>query len=117
MSDKELITQIVQNDQAAFEVLFRKYFKPLCLYVQPLLSSFDQSEEAVQQTFIKIWEKRQTIRIETNPAAYLKRCVYNEALMLKRGQRNYEELQGDNVDDKIHPLTPSGWRFCSTLAS
>ena len=98
MSDKELISQIAQYVQAAFEVLFRKYFKSLCLYVQPLLSSFDQSEEAVQQTFIKIWEKRHAIRVETNPAAYLKRCVYNEALMLKRGQRNYEELQGDDAD-------------------
>lgn len=92
MTEKEILKRLSDNEHNALEYLFKKYFKSLFLHIQPILVSHDNCQEAIQNTFIKLWEKRSTLGVRENLLAYLKRMAINEALMLKRAQKNHSNL-------------------------
>lgn len=54
-----LIRAFKNGDQKAFEKLFERYHKKLYAYLMRLLDSKEDAEEIVQESFIKIWEKRE----------------------------------------------------------
>lgn len=70
----------MKNDQTAFDELFRKYYTPLCRFARLILKDDALSEEAVQETFIKFWEGRKSIRIERAFASFIYSSVRNNAL-------------------------------------
>ena len=69
-----------EGNETAFEMLFKTYYQPLCQYAYSFLSDKDEAEEVVQSTFITVWEKRKSIRIETSLKSYLYRSVRNGCL-------------------------------------
>lgn len=68
------------NTERGFETLFRELFKPLYRYAFGLLEEEMQSEEVVQDVFLKLWQQREQITIETNINAYLYRSVHNQCM-------------------------------------
>lgn len=70
----------MKNDQTAFDELFRKYYTPLCRFARLILKDEALAEEAVQETFIKLWENRKSIRIERAFASFIYSSVRNRAL-------------------------------------
>ncbi len=54
-----LIRAFKKGDQKAFEKLFNQYHKKLYAYLMRLLGSKEDAEEIVQESFIKIWERRE----------------------------------------------------------
>ena len=58
-SNIELILSFKKGDEKAFEILFQKYHKKLYAFLYKLLNSKEDAEEIVQNTFIKIWERRE----------------------------------------------------------
>lgn len=75
------------DKEKEFEEVFRTYFAELHRYAFKILSDSDTAEEAVQQVFLKLWEKDPQQDIHTSVRSYLYRAVYNESLnLLKREQ-------------------------------
>lgn len=67
--------------------MFRELYQPLCRYAYSFVSDHEEAEEIVQASFIGIWEKRQTIDIDTSLKAYLYRVVRNASLnVIKHGK-------------------------------
>src|SRR6201996_2402310 len=66
--------------ETAFETVYKSCFKGLHSYAQSILEDYEQAEEMVQQVFLKLWERRERIEINTSVEAYLYRSVYNESL-------------------------------------
>ena len=78
--DETLIDDIRIGNEAVFEAVFRQYYAPLCRYAQPILSDADEAEEVVQNVFLTIWERRESLLITTSVKAYLYRSVHNRSL-------------------------------------
>lgn len=91
MTEKEILKRLSVSEHSALELLFEKYFNKLITHVRPILISHDSCQEAIQNTFIKLWEKRVQLDIQTNLYAYLKKMAFHEALMLKRGQKTHSD--------------------------
>ncbi|WP_166664832.1 RNA polymerase sigma-70 factor [Pedobacter metabolipauper] len=64
----------------AFELLFKSHYKALHAYASLMLRDEDASEEIVQNMFLKFWEKRDLLNIQTSLKAYLYKCVHNDSL-------------------------------------
>ena len=80
-TDEIEIMQALQNgDEKAMESLFRTYYQRLCNYANTLLNDQDESEESVQQVFVTLWEKRQSMEITSSLQSYLFRSVRNTCL-------------------------------------
>ena len=68
------------GDEKAFSMLFKFWYAPLCLFATGIVKNPETAEEVVQSTFVKIWENRGTIKINTSVKNYLFTAVRNRCL-------------------------------------
>lgn len=67
-----LCKRISQNsDQQAFKELYLAYFNRLYKFAFSILHSSEFAEEAVNDVFLNIWQKRQTLKSIQNLTSYL----------------------------------------------
>jgi RNA polymerase sigma-70 factor (ECF subfamily) len=78
--DKELYLKLKEGDEGAFQILFRKYYSAMCHFANQFLNDRELAEEIVQDMFVKIWEKRAVLNIETSVKHYFFRSVRNHCL-------------------------------------
>lgn len=78
--DKELFIKLKEGDEQAFKVLFTKYYSSMCNFANQFLNDPVQAEETVQELFVRIWEKRASLNIETSVKHYFFRSVRNQCL-------------------------------------
>ncbi|MDW7694550.1 RNA polymerase sigma-70 factor [Flammeovirgaceae bacterium SG7u.111] len=93
-SDEFLIERIKGGEKQALETLFDRYFEVLCDFSYQFLKSKDLSEEAVSDVFIKVWENKHQISIQSGVKAYLYRAARNQSLnyLKKEGADLYTDL-------------------------
>ncbi|MDO9614094.1 MAG: sigma-70 family RNA polymerase sigma factor, partial [Bacteroidota bacterium] len=78
--EKELYQRLKEGDERAFNDLFRKYYSSMCHFARQFLNDSEMAEETVQDMFVRIWEKRESLNIETSVKHYLFRSVRNHCL-------------------------------------
>jgi RNA polymerase sigma-70 factor, ECF subfamily len=69
--------KIQSGDIATFEKVFREYYEYLCFQAYKILRDRDEAEEIVQDTFVKIWNKRHDIQINLSLKGYLAQTIRN----------------------------------------
>src|SRR5882672_8163149 len=88
-------------------MLFKTYYKPLCNYAYSFLNDKDEAEEVVQAAFIGVWDKRQSIEIQTSTKSYLYRMVRNACLnvikhvKVKQQHAKYEMAGGEPTHEGV----------------
>ncbi len=75
------------NDINSFEHVYTTYFTGLHRYVNSMINDEMESEEIVQNVFIKLWERKDTLDIQLSLKAYLYKSVYNESLNWLKHQK------------------------------
>ena len=98
--DDTLFRQIREGDRKAFKILFDTWYAPLCHYASHFLNDDDQAEEVVQELFVKLWEKKKELFIETSLKHYLFRSVRNQCLNLIR-QNKVRKLHALKLRDAL----------------
>lgn len=78
--DKELYRKLKEGDEHAFKALFQKFYSAMCHFATQLLQDSEMAEETVQDLFVRIWEKRESLTIETSVKHYLFKSVRNQCL-------------------------------------
>jgi RNA polymerase sigma-70 factor, ECF subfamily len=68
-SDAELISRAADGDRGAFEVLYRRYSRPVFGLALRRLGDRGRAEDAVQETFASIWRAARSYRPERGPGA------------------------------------------------
>jgi len=63
-----------------FEQIYISYFHYLCVYAQKIVGHKETAENIVQDFFMKFWQIRDTIQIETSLKAYFLSSVRNNCL-------------------------------------
>jgi DNA-directed RNA polymerase specialized sigma24 family protein len=56
--EKNLLQQIAQGDERAFTTLFYAYLTNLQPYIMKLTRSAEDTEEVIQETFMRLWMGR-----------------------------------------------------------
>ncbi|WP_182953748.1 RNA polymerase sigma-70 factor [Pedobacter gandavensis] len=80
-----ILKKIAEGDERSFAELFHWYAKPLAEFVFKLTDSIDITEEIIQDSFIKIWVRRETLTDISNFSGYLYILCRNETfLVLKK---------------------------------
>lgn len=78
--DNLIIRRIRKGDKKQFELLFRSSYPSLVRYAKTLIKDHDTAEEIVQDLFFRLWQDRQSLKIEKSVSAYLYKSVYNRCL-------------------------------------
>jgi len=79
-SNSDHINFIRNGNEAAFEKIFKMYFRNLHAFAYTFMKDDDIAEEIVQNVFFRIWEKKDQLQIDDSLKAYLYRSVHNESL-------------------------------------
>jgi len=111
VTDKYLFCLIADDDYQAFDKIFRQYYRSLCRFASFYIEKEEIVEELVTDTFVKIWEKRQSMSKVSYPKAYLYKTVKNEVLKHLRKPQLVDTLLNE-IDDLVphkpletaHPL-------------
>ncbi len=70
-TEQELLEKLKNGDSFAFEVLFYKYRGKIKGFAQRIVPSQIDPEEIVQEVFVKVWLKKETVDPEKNFESYL----------------------------------------------
>ncbi len=80
MSDALLVQQMKDGNKPAFEKLFHEHYEVLCRFGYRWVQDADQVEEIVQETFVGLWEKRESLSITGSFRSYLFSSIRNACL-------------------------------------
>jgi RNA polymerase sigma-70 factor (ECF subfamily) len=88
LTDGELIRQTGDGDRGAFEVLYRRYSRPVFGLALRRLGDRGRAEDAVQETFASIWRAARSYRPERGPGAPWLYAVARNAIIDRSRARN-----------------------------
>jgi RNA polymerase sigma-70 factor (TIGR02960 family) len=81
-------------DEPAFEALVQRHRRELHVHCYRMLASFDEAEDAVQETFLRAWRNRERFEGDSLVRAWLYRIATNVCLdMIRSRSRGVPKLQ------------------------
>ena len=105
--DNEILELLNKNDDRAIELLFDRFFEYLCAVVYRVIHDYEAARDVVQDIFMDLWKKRETLNIQTSLRPYLRRAAVNRGLnYIKR--RRIVPNDDEEAALEIVSKTPSG---------
>jgi RNA polymerase sigma-70 factor, ECF subfamily len=93
--DLDLVHASKNGDVEAFEQLVKRYDRKLIRIAQSVTRNREDSQDAVQETFLKVFQKLGDFREESQFSTWLFRIVVNQSLMKLRTRRPIREFSLD----------------------
>jgi len=100
--DVALISRMSRGDSAALGVILERYWCSLVCYAASLLGNGDDAEDVAQETFAKLWERRDAWRVEGSALPLLLRIARNSSLDRLRRRAARERAKVNTP----HPPSP-----------
>ncbi len=104
--EKEFIQQLLNptTQNEAFQKLLLTYQKPLYNHIRNIILNHDDTDDVLQNTFIKVYQNLNKFKGESKLFSWMYRIATNEALTFlnqkaKRGGISSETLQNKTIDN------------------
>src|SRR5580700_1461574 len=110
--DLDLVHAGKNGDVAAFEKLVKRYDRKLLRIAQGVTRNREDSQDAVQEAFLKAYQNLAAFREDSKFSTWLIRITVNQSLMKLRKQRSTKE---DSLDEDFQaggdmlPLEVTDW--------
>ncbi len=104
LSDKELLDQF-RNEETrnyAFNLLVRQYQKRLYWHIRKILIDHDDTDDVLQNVFIKVWRNLESFKAESQLYTWLYRIATNESITFLNQKK---KRSGIPIDDVAQFLT------------
>ena len=99
MTDREIIhLQKAGEYERAFNAIVDSYSERLYWHVRRFLCSHDDTNDLLQNIFIKVWKGLPAFRGESQLYTWLYRIATNEALNFLRKEKNRTNMSDDSAD-------------------
>lgn len=113
--DQGVVIQLRGGSRRAFSDLFSRYNQKLYFFALGYLKSEKEAEEIVQETFIKLWERRTDLNPALSIQAYIFKIAFNyirkrmNRMIREEGFRH--ELAGELTDFDDHTANTLNYHF------
>lgn len=110
--DLELVHASKDGDVTAFEQLVKRYDRKLLRIAQSVTHNREDSQDAVQEAFLKAYQNLAAFREDSTFSTWLIRITVNQSLMKLRKQRATREASLDDdfqSEGDILPLEVTDW--------
>jgi RNA polymerase sigma-70 factor, ECF subfamily len=120
-SDGELILRTGNGDRGAFEVLYKRYARPVFGLALRRLGDRGRAEDAVQETFASVWRAARTYKPERGPGAPWLYAVARNAIVdrgrmrLEPAVETPEEVSGEPGPADQAEASWTSWRIHRAL--
>jgi RNA polymerase sigma-70 factor, ECF subfamily len=111
-NDLELVHASKNGDVAAFERLVNRYDRKLLRIAQNVTHNREDSQDAVQEAFLKAFQNLSQFREESQFSTWLIRITVNQSLMKLRKQRRVREVSFEEpvqADQEMIPREIRDW--------
>tara|TARA_R110002072_G_scaffold63882_12_gene158581 strand:- start:382 stop:969 length:588 start_codon:yes stop_codon:yes gene_type:complete len=101
IKEKEAPTRVLISDKRSFETLFHAHYSELCSYAFHFLKDHPASEEIVQDLFVKLWAKKDDLKISSSIRSYLFQSTKNRCLNVIKHieiRENYKHINKETRD-------------------
>ena len=78
--DKALLARLRDEDPLAYDALYLKYYRLLCVSAFYFLRNEQEAKDLVQNLFLDIWDKKLYLQFHEDIKGYLFRAVKNRCL-------------------------------------
>jgi RNA polymerase sigma-70 factor (ECF subfamily) len=99
----------VKHDDSckSFKIIYRHYYNPLLFFARKFLSNLNEAEEVLSEVFLKLWNKRKDITINSSFQSFLYASVRNKCLdfIRKNSNRKFESQESAShlISDTTSP--------------
>jgi RNA polymerase sigma-70 factor (ECF subfamily) len=98
--DKAIWDKIKSGDKQAFHLFFDEYYSSLCLYANLFVNNLELSQDLVSECFVRFWERKEIIQIESSLKNYLLLSVRNSIYSYLRSPES-RKTDLSSVIDKL----------------
>jgi RNA polymerase sigma-70 factor (family 1) len=98
LADQELLMKLKNHDEHAMVMLYKNYWKSLYISAYKILKNRETCEDIVQELFIKIWNNREELTINSCIKAYLSASVRYEVFRRLRNSKNHEPILDEIIE-------------------
>lgn len=102
-SDSTILSALKQGDEKAFAFLIDKFSNSLFGYAFSLANDKAMAKDILQNVFMKVWEKRDRLQIDTSLKSYLFRSTYNEFINQYK-KNNSTSLIEQKYHESLHQI-------------
>ena len=106
--DLYFFSRMKRGDENAFDYLFNYYYAGLVVYADKLLFNNHLSEEIVQGVFMKLWQDRRYIEINSSVKSYIFQSVRNKCLDILK-HRKIKDDYARKVLSEQEPSSEATW--------
>lgn len=93
VSDEKLAILLREDGGKVLDEIFDRYWEKLFRYANKIVMNEDAAKDVVQEVFVKLWERRQTLMVRNLNAYLIQATKYRIASHLRR-QRLNERHEG-----------------------
>ncbi len=86
---QDWLGQLRAGNRSALQAIFDQQYEPVCKAIYRFVQDPGLTEDLAQEVFVRFWEKRNQIQVDSNLNAYLRRMAVNEALAQLRKKTRY----------------------------
>ncbi|SHE31207.1 RNA polymerase sigma-70 factor, ECF subfamily [Mariniphaga anaerophila] len=101
--DRNLITELKQDNtrDLAFHRLVKLYQERLYWHIRKILLSHEDTDDVLQNTFVKVWKSIGNFREESSLYTWLYRIATNEAITFLNSKKRRSLLPLNDVSDYL----------------
>jgi RNA polymerase sigma-70 factor, ECF subfamily len=112
-SEKELLAlyNTGQNQDYVFNILVNEYKERLYWHIRKILINHEDTDDVLQNTFIKAWKGLSSFREDSNLFTWLYRIATNEALSFLRQKKRVGFLPWSGVEKNLSETLESDEYF------
>ena len=111
----ELVAKIQDGDEFSFTLLYNETYKGVFSFIYSMICNYQDAEDLMQDTFIKVRQNIQGYKIGTNVSAWILQIAKNLTIDFKRKEKkqntvtldyieNTMPAKSDNVEQKLYLL-------------
>ncbi|MEO8588678.1 MAG: sigma-70 family RNA polymerase sigma factor [Flavobacteriales bacterium] len=113
LSDSELLTLFRKEESRhyAFNLLVRQYQRRLYSFIRRTITDHDETQDVLQNTFIKAWNGLDGFRADAQLYSWLYRIAHNECLNHLRKMKRGLFVNSDTVIERLTTTLDSSEHF------
>lgn len=108
-NEEEILCRLAKGDRHAFDAIYRQYFYAVYRNSLKITREVNAAEDIVQEVFIALWQKRETIDTKRSVGSWLFVVCYNKSVnFLKRklkeslAHHQLQQLTADSGEEVIY---------------
>ncbi|AUP79974.1 RNA polymerase sigma factor [Flavivirga eckloniae] len=90
-NDIDLLLKLSKSDKKAYRFIYTNYYDNLCVYLYSFTNNDQLAEDIAQDILLKLWEKREQLKIHSSLKSYLYKSAYNAFINNYKSRKRINE--------------------------